>query len=86
MTVYVDHAAISATIGRYRPAKWSHLMADTVEELHEFARQIGLHREWFQDHPRFPHYDVTETRRKAALAAGAVPESTVEAVKRVLGR
>ncbi len=83
MTVYVDHAAIPATIGGYRPAKWSHLMADTVEELHEFAVKIGLRREWFQDHPRFPHYDVTESRRKIALANGAIPESTREAIKRV---
>jgi hypothetical protein len=29
-----------------------------IEELHEFAQSIGLKREWFQDHPRHPHYDV----------------------------
>lgn len=35
-----------------------HLVADTVEELHEFATQMGLKREWFQDHPKHPHYDL----------------------------
>ncbi len=49
-----------------------HLVAGTIEELHEFARRIGLRKRWFQDH-RHPHYDLT-TRRMAARAeaAGAI--------------
>lgn len=40
MTVYVDDMPI--------PARWSHLMADTDEELHRFAASIGLRRSWAQ--------------------------------------
>lgn len=35
-----------------------HLMANSPAELHAEAQRIGLKREWFQDHPRHPHYDV----------------------------
>lgn len=50
----------------------SHLTADTLDELHELAQRIGLKREWFQPHIYAPHYDLVESRRKRALAAGAV--------------
>lgn len=49
-----------------------HLAADTLDELHAFARRLGLRREWFQD-GRHPHYDLT-TKRMALKAerCGAV--------------
>ena len=40
----------------------THLVGDSLEELHEFAQRVGLRREWFQDHPRHPHYDLTTWR------------------------
>lgn len=50
-----------------------HLVADTLDELHEFAANIGLKREWFQDHPRHPHYDTTSKDKKLkAVNAGAM--------------
>jgi hypothetical protein len=77
MSVYVDNARIPATVGRIT-GRWSHLSADTREELHAFAARIGLRRAWFQDKPHpcggpglHWHYDVTDSKRRAALAAGA---------------
>jgi len=50
-----------------------HLTTDgPIEELHAFAERIGLRRVWFQEHPLVPHYDLTATKRAAALAAGAL--------------
>ncbi|GLH97128.1 DUF4031 domain-containing protein [Phytohabitans aurantiacus] len=79
MSVYVDNARIPARVGRIS-ARWSHLTADTKEELHAFASRIGLRRAWFQDKADLGggpgvhwHYDVTDTKRREALAAGAVP-------------
>ena len=85
MTVYVDNAFIPALIRGYR-AKWSHLTADTVEELDAFIETLGLRRSWFQAKCkaatrsvcptrdgvcRHFHYDVVETRRDAAIRLGA---------------
>jgi len=53
--------------------RWCHLTTDgNLEDLHEFAQGIGLKREWFQDHPRVPHYDLRPSKRARALEAGAV--------------
>jgi Protein of unknown function (DUF4031) len=41
------------------------------EELHAFAEHMGLRREWFQEHPVMPHYDLTPSKRAYALACGA---------------
>lgn len=72
MTVYVDDLHQVARVGR-RTARWSHLFADDLSELHRFAAKIGLRRAWFQDRPGFPHYDVTDSKRSEAIAAGAEP-------------
>lgn len=65
----------------------SHLTADTLEELHAFARKIGLRRGWFQGSSRVPHYDLTEARRDRALAAGAVfVPARVQAATRIAAR
>lgn len=50
-----------------------HLMTDgPIEILHAFAHRLGLQREWFQDHPLHPHYDLTASKRRQALKLGAV--------------
>jgi hypothetical protein len=82
MSVYVDNARIPARVGRIT-GRWSHLTADTRAELHDFAGQLGLRRSWFQTckntracpPERCPHwhYDVTDTKRREALDAGALP-------------
>ena len=48
-----------------------HMAADTLDELHEMARKIGMKREWFQDNGRHPHYDLVKRRRDKAVALGA---------------
>lgn len=82
MAVYVDDAGILAEVrngSRVHVSRWSHLTADTPQELHEFAARLGLRREWFQpgratgDRPSlFWHYDVTSGKRAQALEMGAI--------------
>lgn len=77
MTVYVDDATIPATVPNgpvSHTSTWSHLTADTQDELHAFAARLGLRRSYFQDKPRgLWHYDVTKGKREQALRLGAVP-------------
>jgi hypothetical protein len=41
------------------------------EELHQFAIEIGLKREWYQEH-KHPHYDILNRKIRAnALRSGA---------------
>lgn len=49
-----------------------HLVADGIDELHEFASSIGLKREWFQDKKAHPHYDIFGVIKLQALNSGAV--------------
>lgn len=72
MAVYVDDMRMPARVGRIT-ARWSHLMADSDEELHRFAASIGLRRSWAQYPGTWKsHYDVTDSKRAQAIAAGAV--------------
>jgi hypothetical protein len=52
---------------------YSHLSADTMEELHAVAERIGLKRAWFQGQSSYPHYDLFGSEKIArADAAGVV--------------
>jgi hypothetical protein len=84
MAVYVDDTSIPAEVrngSRVHNSHWSHLTADTAEELHAFAQRLGLKRTWFQA-GRHPHYDVTEGKRNRALQLGAQPITWREAAER----
>lgn len=67
MTVYVDNINI-----QYGRMVMCHMMADTLEELHEMADKIGVQRRWFQNKPRFPHYDIAKSKKALAIQYGAV--------------
>lgn len=52
-----------------------HLVSTDLEELHVFAKKIGLKRCWFQGtrRHRFPHYDLTTPHKsEVAIQSGAV--------------
>lgn len=67
----MDDMQMEATVGRIT-AKWSHLMADTTEELIAFAKSIGLKESWIQYPGTWKeHFDVTEGRRQVAIKKGA---------------
>lgn len=85
MSVYVDPLFDTRGFARaprcLRP-RACHLLADAIEELHEFATGIGMRRAWFQAGP-IPHYDLSERRRARAVAAGAIEIQRDELVARI---
>ena len=60
---------------------WSHLVADDVNELHKFAKIIGLKESWFQAKTDKPHYDVKGMMRIRAIEYGAMEVSSKKIVK-----
>jgi hypothetical protein len=78
MAVYVDKLVDYS----WRHGPSCHLIADSVEELKEFAVQLGLRVEWFQ--PRSsPHFDLTSEGRMAAVRMGAIELNNREFVAKI---
>jgi hypothetical protein len=67
MSVYVDNLVNYG----WKYGKSCHLIADTRAELMAFAMAMGMKANWYQP-GSFPHFDLTEGRRAAAVARGAI--------------
>lgn len=60
--VYVDDMLMTAAVpngNKIVRGQWSHLTADTTEELHEFAARLGMRRNWFQPARLVPDTEYT---------------------------
>ena len=77
MSVYVDPIFDHGEKGL-----WCHLTGEPLEELHEFAKQLGLKRAWFQP-KSIPHYDLPPYLRQLAIDNGAIALNRKEFVKKV---
>lgn len=90
MAIFVDKISVyPAEMCHGLPGRsWCHLVSDTSdEELHAFAASIGMKRAWAQLPPKAstPHYDLTPSRRAAAVKAGAIEADRltfVDAIRR----
>ncbi len=78
MAVYVD--GLRDYGWRHGPS--CHLIADSVEELIEFAESMGMRREWFQAKST-PHFDLTADGRTAAVAMGAIELTNRELIAKI---
>ena len=69
MSVYVDRGR-----NGYGRMLMCHMIADAPDELHAMADRIGVARRWFQLPPKasFWHYDIAQSKRILAIAAGAI--------------
>ena len=67
MAIYVDRAKVS-----FKGREWCHLMADTLEELHQFARLLDIDARLFHRTASYPHYDITLEMRMLVIAHGAI--------------
>lgn len=68
MGVYVDQMKIP-----YGRMLMCHMLADSLDELHDMAQKLGLKRQWFQNaEGSTPHYDICQEKRAKAIELGAV--------------
>jgi hypothetical protein len=67
VAVYVDNLRDYG----WRHGPSCHLIADSVDELIEFAVAIGMRAEWFQPKST-PHFDLTVEGRALAVQNGAI--------------
>jgi 8-oxo-dGTP pyrophosphatase MutT (NUDIX family) len=75
MTIWVD-TPIWPAHGRL----WCHVISDvSLEELHAFARRAGIPERSFEG----DHYDVPAERRDRVIAAGAVPTTGGDLIRRL---
>ncbi len=61
-------------IGKMTLGNSAKVLADTIDELHEFMMnpKLETNRQRFNAHSTIPHYVVNEWRRAEAIALGAV--------------
>lgn len=73
MAIYVDDLVPTGRSGRWQFREGCHLFTDpgNLDDLHEFARSIGLRPNWLHD-AIMPHYDIVESKRVYAISRGAI--------------
>lgn len=71
MSVYVDKA-----IWKFRGQLYCHMVADSLDELHVFAKQMVIAKSWFHKPPKasYPHYDVISAKRDFIIDFGGAIE------------
>ena len=84
MGVYVDPLFRTDPSTRWPWPEASHLVADSLPELHEFAAGVGLQPRWCQyGGSGVWHYDLTARKRAAAVAAGAIELETMQFARKL---
>lgn len=78
MAVYVDES-----IWPYGRMMMCHMIADSLDELHQMADKIGISRKWFQGRASFPHYDICKSKRTLAVQHGAIEVTGKELVLKI---
>jgi len=81
MAVYVDRVhSVRMEVTRKGPWRYPtvcHMMADTDLELEAMAKRLRLRKDWRHG----DHYDLTENKRRAVVAKGAIEVTEYEMVK-----
>jgi hypothetical protein len=72
--IYVDSVTTFATTKKWNHAEGCHMVADSLQELHDFAVKLKLGPSWFFQN----HYRLTLTKRRMALKNGAQEISTLD--------
>ena len=83
--ILVDRSVDYSGMTKLRHKVWSHMVSDQDEdELHAFAKRLGLKRAWAQLRPKASaaHYDIIPAKRDLALQLGAIAVTSRELAAR----
>lgn len=67
--VYIDDCVW--TKGKTGRETYAHMVADTYDELHEFAAKLGVGRHFFHKSSKYHHYDISSKFYEKAIEMGA---------------
>ena len=56
---------------RYGRMIMSHMVSDSLTELHGMAFKLGISKKWFQNKKGKPHYDICKENKQKAIQLGA---------------
>jgi len=59
---------------KYGRMLMSHMVSDSLDELHAFAEHIGVDKKHFQNKKDKPHYDICKAKKIKALTMFGVKE------------
>lgn len=77
--IYIDNPTWSKHGAKSK--KYSHLVADSLEELHNFVASINVKKHFYHSSSKIKHYDIAEEMFQAVIDAGGKVVSTKEIVK-----
>ena len=69
---------------KYKRMIMYHLIADSLEELHEIANKLGIGRQHFQDKPNQPHYDICKQNKAIVIAKYGAKETCDKKIVNIL--
>lgn len=75
--VYVDELRVTQRTNRWPFNRGCHMVSDDLDALHAMAAELGLLKKWFQP-GKYPHYDLTQNKRRQAITLGAVETTARE--------
>jgi len=61
---------------------YAHMVADTIEELREFATKIDVKPHFWHANDRLSHFDINSEQHVIAMAHGAVLVSSRELISK----
>lgn len=77
--IYVDEAKWKKPNGK---VSYCHLVADSLDELHDFAKKINVGSHFFHSSSTLKHYDLSEKNRSIAIQNGAQEISSKDLVRK----
>lgn len=79
MAVYIDNYGAA-----FQGMTMCHMIADTKDELLSMVDRIGVQRKWIQkEGTKYEHFDFCLSKRKLAVANGAIELSAKDLVRRM---